>query len=120
MELKINGVELTAYPSSFSVDIMDLDSAEGSGRTADGYGYRDRVRAGVRKISMTWGPLRWDEISAILQAFQDEYFDVTYPDPMSGQYETRTFNVGDRSAPFAVSRDGEIIWTGLKFNLVER
>lgn len=117
--IKINGVDI-ATPSTFQVGILDLDSSEGSGRTMDGISYRDRIRAGVRKIEMSWGPLPWSEVSKILQAIQDEYFECTYPDPMTGQYETRTFYVGDRTAPFAVSRGDEIYWTGLKFSLTEQ
>lgn len=118
--IKINGVDLPATPSSFRVISQDLDSAEGSGRTADGRQYRDRIRAGVRKLEFGFGILTWQQISTIYQLMENEYFDVTYPDPYSGQYETRTFQVGDRDAAFAVSRGNEILWAGLKFNLVER
>lgn len=118
--IKINGVDLPATPSTFRVSSMDLDSAEGSGRTMDGVGYRDRIRAGVRKIEMAFGVLSWQEISEIYQLMTNEYFEVTYPDPYSGRFETRTFNVGDRDAAFAVKRGDEIMWAGLKYNLVER
>lgn len=118
--LLINGVPMAATPSFFQVGLMDLDDAEGTGRSADGYGYRDRIRAGVRKIEMSFGLLTWAEISAQLQQVEDEYIKFTYPDPYSGKYETRTFNSGDRTAAFAVSRGNDFYWTGLKFNLVEQ
>jgi len=117
--IKINGVSLPASPSSFQVTVLDLDDAEATKRTADGTMHRDRI-AVKRKIDMTWGPLNWSDTSAILQAVQNEFFQCTYPDPMSGQLETRTFYVGDRVAPFLVKREGEIYWTGLKLTLTER
>lgn len=118
--IKINGVSLAAAPSTFQVTLLDLDSAEGSGRTLDGQGYRDRIRAGIRKIDMSWGPLSQADTSQILQLIQNEYFECTYPDPMTGQMETKTFYVGDRVAPFLVRRGDEIYWSGLKLTLTER
>lgn len=118
--IKINGVDLPTTPSSLRVLSMDLDSAEGSGRTADGQGYRDRIRAGVRKLELAFGILSWSEVSTIYQLMENEYFEVTYPDPYSGKFETKVFNVGDRDAAFAVSRGNDICWAGLKYNLVER
>lgn len=117
--IKINGVDLPATPSTFQVTVLDLDDGEASKRTADGTLHRDRI-ATKRKIDMTWGPLNWADTSQILQAVQNEFFQCTYPDPMTGRMETKTFYVGDRVAPFAVSRGNEIYWTGLKLTLTER
>lgn len=117
--IKINGVDLPATPSSFQVTVIDLDDSEATKRTADGTLHRDRI-AVKRKIDMSWGPLNWSDTAAILQAVQNEFFQCTYPDPMTGKMETKTFYVGDRVAPFAVSRGSEIYWTGLKLTLTER
>lgn len=117
--ITINGVDIAAAPSVFQVTLLDLDDAEASVRTADGTMNRDRI-AVKRKIEMSWGPTSPSETSQILQAIQNEFFECTYPDPMTGQMETKTFYVGDRVAPFAVQRDGEIYWTGLKLTLTER
>lgn len=117
--IKINGVSLPATPSTFQVTVLDLDDSEATKRTADGTMHRDRI-AVKRKIDMTWGPTRWADTSAILQAIQDEFIDCTYPDPQTGQYETKPFYVSDRVAPFVVKRGDEIYWAGLKFTLTER
>lgn len=117
--IKINGVDLAATPSSFQVTVLDLDDGEASVRTADGTMNRDRITV-KRKIDMTWGPTNRVDTAAILQAIQNEFFECTYPDPMTGQWETKTFYVGDRVAPFAVMRGSEIYWTGLKLTLTER
>lgn len=117
--IKINGVSLPATPSAFQVTVLDLDDGEASKRTADGLMHRDRI-AVKRKLDMTWGPLNRADTAAILQAVQNEFFECTYPDPQTGLDETKTFYVGDRVAPFAVSRGNEIYWSGLKLTLTER
>jgi len=117
--IKINGVSLPASPSSFQVTLIDLDDSEATKRTADGTLYRDRI-AVKRKIDMSWGPMNWIDTATILQLVQNEFFECTYPDPLTGKWETKTFYVGDRVAPFAVARNNEIYWTGLKLSLTER
>jgi len=119
MEIKINGIEIHVYPTTFNVTVADLDNGETSGRTADGRMYRDRI-AVKRKLEMSFGMLKWEELSAILQLVKDEFFEVYYPDTESGQYETRTFYCGDRTAGIAVLQDNVYYWNGLKLTLVER
>lgn len=118
MLLKINTVEIASYPSSFSVSVMDLDDAESTTRTADGTLTRDRITV-KRQIEMSWPALTWENLSAILTAMQDEFFDFYYPDPMTGSYETRTMYVGNRQAPIAIEKNGIIWWSGLQLTLTE-
>lgn len=119
MILKINNVEIPEYPDSFSVTPLDIDNGESTVRTADGTLNRDRV-AVKRQIEMSWGMLKWNEVSAILQAMSGVFFDFYYPDPMTGTYVTKKFYVGNRPTPAALSKDGEIFWMGLKITLTER
>lgn len=119
MILKINNVEISAYPKEFSVTPMDLDNGESSVRTADGTLTRDRI-AVKRQIDMSWGVLSWSEMSGILQAMSGVFFDFYYPDPMTGTYVTKTMYVGNRPAPAALSKDGDILWKDLKVILTER
>lgn len=115
--LKINGVAIAA-PAVFKVDISDLDGE--AGRNARGNLIRDRV-AVKRKLECEWGPLKNSEISTLLQAVKDEFFQVTYPDPMTGNNQTKTFYVGDRSAPALYKEsNGQMLWHGLTMNLIER
>lgn len=117
--MKINGKEVAAYPSSFTVTMLDIDDGESSVRTSNGMLSRDRV-AVKRQIEMSWGVLKWSEISGVLTAMEDVFFPVTYPDPMTGKYETKTFYVGNRPAPFAVAQGNEVLWSGLKVTLTEQ
>lgn len=107
-----------ATPKSFVVDLSDIDGE--STRNALGDLIRDRI-AVKRKLSCDWEPLRMDQISALLQAVQNEFFQVTYPDPMTGSMRTSFFYVGDRTAPmYWQAPDGSYLWKGLSMNLVEQ
>lgn len=114
--IQINGVAI-ATPKSFKVTINDLDGE--SNRNARGELIRDRI-AVKRKLECEWAPLSMSEISTILQAMQDVYFSVTYPDPMEGIMLTKTFYVGDRTAPIYRNIDGNILWEGLSMNFIEK
>ncbi len=117
--LKINGTPVRS-PSVFQADIYDLDS-ENTQRNTLGEMLRDRV-AVKRKLICEWPPLTMEEVAPILQAVTDVYFSVTYPDPVTGnKQETKTFYVGDRSAPLLfVRQNGEYLWEGLKMNFIEK
>lgn len=119
MYLAINGTEIAVYPSEFKVSVMDLDDADSTYRTADGTLTRDRV-AVKRQIDMTFGALKWDQVSALLQSMSAEFFSFTYPDVMTGAQQTITVYVGDRSAGVAIYKNGVYWWTDLQFTLTER
>lgn len=116
--LQINGVTITT-PKSFQWDLMDIDGQ--STRTASGEMTRDKITE-KRKLSIEWGPLSDGEISTILNAISQTFFQCTYPDAKGGGLETRTFYTGDRSTPaFSWNRDfTKIKWNGLKANFIEK
>lgn len=114
MGLQINGVEV-ATPKSFKVNIIDLDS-DNTVRNANGVLLRDRLRV-MRTIDCEWGPLTASEMSTILQTVSPTGVSVTYPDPMSGQFETKTLYAGNRVSP---AYDFNLnIWQGLTMTLTE-
>lgn len=113
----VNGVAIKT-PSSFSWGLQDVsDSA--SGRTQDALMHKNRI-AQKRKLSLSWLAPTPAETAAILQAFNPEYISITYPDAMSGQNETRTFYVGDRSAPMKIWNVGHKRYETLSFDVIER
>jgi len=117
--LAINGTEVNVYPASFQVTVLDLDDGETTTRTADGTLSRDRI-AVKRQIEANWPPMRWEQLSILLQMMADTFFDLTYPDPMTGRMETKTFYVGNRTSPVAFERNGMYWWNGLEMTLTER
>lgn len=116
--LKINGVTMPE-PSALEWSLQDL-STEDSGRTLDGTMFKDKVSQ-KRKLSCEWPPMKWSEISTLLTAVnQSVMMSVTYPDAMSGQYETRTFYVGDRTAPVKRLIAGNELWDRTSFDFIEQ
>lgn len=113
--LIINGVAVKS-PQKFQVGIQDIDGE--TGRNANGDMVRDRITT-KRKLDCEWGMLTQDEMSQLLNAVSSEFFTVSYPDPILGQ-TTKTFYVGDRTAPSYSFTDKFKPWSGAKFNLVER
>ena len=115
MSLIINGVTVVT-PKSFKVSISDVDGE--TGRNARGDMVRDRV-AVKRKLECEWGLLSQAEMSALLTAVKSEFFTVSYPDPEVG-IVSRTFYVGDRSAPAYSWANNLKPWSGLSMNFIER
>ncbi|CAM2948845.1 DUF6711 domain-containing protein [Hathewaya histolytica] len=114
--LKINGLTIVA-PKSFKVSINDLDGE--TTRNARGDLIRDRI-AVKRKLECEWGPLKDNEISNLLKVVTSVYFSVEYPDPVEGKRLSKTFYVGDRSAPMYFVKDGVPLWQGLSMNFIEK
>lgn len=113
--LKINGVDIAA-PKVFEVTISDLDGE--SNRNLNGDMVRDRI-AVKRKINLEWPPLSQSKISTLLTAVSSVFFTVTFPDPQQGMI-TKTMYVGDRTSPAYQFKDGEVKWSGLKMNFIEK
>ena len=113
----VNGTAIKT-PSSFIWGLQDVsDSA--SGRTQDTIMHKNRVGQ-KRKIALGWNNPTKEEAAAILQAFNPEYINVTYPDAMSGTDETREFYVGDRSAPMKMWTVKKKIYSQISFDIIER
>ncbi|MBO9597844.1 MAG: hypothetical protein J7559_08525 [Cohnella sp.] len=119
MLIKINGVDIASKPNKFVVTVLDLDDADSTARTADGTLTRDRI-AVKRQVQMSFPALKWPVLSELMKSMADEFFELYYPDSMSGKYETRTMYVGNRESPVAMERNGEMIWSGLELTLTEQ
>lgn len=106
-------------PSKFTFGLQDI-SLPDAGRLEDGTMEKMRV-CQKRKIDLEWNGLTWAETASIMSAFNPEYISVTYPDMMSGGYQTRQFYVGDRTAPVVLWFDdsGHKVTDKLAFNIIE-
>lgn len=119
MDIRINGASIAAKPSEFQVEVLDLDDADTTTRTANGVLNRDRV-AVKRQIQVSWPPLPMNKMSALLKQMSGVYFEFYYPDPMEGKYVTKTVYVGNRPAPMAIEKNGVVWWDSLKVTLTEK
>lgn len=117
--LKINGTDIKD-PQTMQWDIADLDSEDGAGRNQKGELFRDRI-AVKRQLTLTWPPLRSAEMAALLQAMEDTFFTLSYPDAYTGTRVEGTFYAGDRSAPmYRYDSENGWLWEGLSVTFMEK
>lgn len=103
-------------PSEYTVDLEDVSQPD-AGRTQDGKMHKKRIGQ-LRKLHLKWWNIDTATVYQILSAFQEEYLEVFFWDPIRGQYTQQIFYVGDRSMP---AYSGELdIWSDLEFNLIQR
>lgn len=104
-------------PDTYTWKLEDISSSD-AGRTESTI--MDKMRIGqIVGIELSWLWLTTAEISAILKAFNPEYINVCYLDPMEGDYITAEFYVGNRSAPLYSPSNGGL-WSNVSFNLIKR
>ena len=106
-------------PAELEWNLSDLDGDD-TGRNQSGDLFRDRV-AVKRKIKCTWLPMDGTNMSKLLSAVTDPFFELTYPDALDGKSRTITCYVGDRSAPIMrPNNDGVWMWGQISMNFIER
>ena len=115
--ISINGVALPD-PSEFTWGLQDISDSD-SGRTEDTIMHKNRIGQKVT-ISLGWNNISTDKAATILNAVQPEYLSATYFDPLDGATVTKTFYVGDRTAPIKWWNVKGKIYSKLSFNLIER
>lgn len=116
----VNGVNLLNYVAEDGikwtrVDVEDADA----GRTMDGVMHRGRVASKVR-LDITCRPLKTSEAMAVLRAIIPEYVTVRYIDPQDGSVTRTMYSNNIPTICATVDSDGNPIWKGLTFPLIER
>lgn len=115
-----NLADITPDPAELTWGLQDISTAD-AGRTQSGKMYKMYVTQ-KRKLQLSWVLPTAAQASAILQAFNHEYFYVRYFDVLNNRHETREFYVGDRTAPFKwfkLPKKGTRM-ASLKFDIIER
>lgn len=113
--ISVGGVSVKC-PSTYEWSLQDISNSD-AGRTESTIMDKNRIGQCV-KIQLAWQNITTEEASAILTAFNPEYLNITYLDPMVGGPRTSVFYVGDRSAPAYNTRMG--LWSNVAFNIIER
>lgn len=111
--LRINGTELPA-PTDYSVQYSDIDSSD-TGRSENGVLLRNRIRAGVAKISVSWKMLSQSETDTVLHAVSGESFSVEY----YGGDSAATMYAGDKSLQLVSIDTNNTAWYSVSVNLIE-
>lgn len=118
INLRMDGTGTIPSPSAMKYGLQDVSAAQ-SGRTDDAIMHKNRIGQ-KRKLDLEWSGLTPAQVSTVLQAFNPEYIEVEYWDALDGQYETRTFYVGDRSAPVKIWAVGRKYYEKVSFNIIEQ
>lgn len=112
----VNGSTNIPSPSSYLWELDDI-SAPGAGRTEDTVMHKKRIGQ-VVGLELSWRNISTEAASIILQAFNPEYINVRYLDPLTGGFTTSEFYVGNRSAPIYNASLG--VWSNISFNIIKR
>lgn len=112
---KVGGATLPC-PSKYEWKLSDVSDAD-AGRTEDALMHKNRIAQKVH-LDLSWNYITTANASKILKAFNPEYISVQYLDPMQNKYQTKTFYVGDRSAPAYNTKMG--LWENVSFDIIEQ
>ena len=117
--VEIDGYDITPFIAEEGIkyELNDID-APSSGRTMDGKMHRARVTQKV-KIGFSFVPVVSEVVEYILKSINNQTCMVRYIDPILG---VRTCEMYSGTKTIAIRRiniDGNIMWTGLTFNLIE-
>lgn len=113
--INVGGVDLPA-PGSYQVTISDIVKND---RNAAGNAILELI-ATKRTIDVGWDYLNGTDCSTILTAIDPLTFTVTYYDPKTNGNNTGTFYKSDRPFPMLSYFGGQPVWTGVKFQLIEK
>lgn len=108
-------------PSTCRIAIQDIDAESGTGRSlATGDAFRDYISTKF-KVELEWNILTWKEAAAILALVKDGgFFDVTIPNPKTGELVTKTFYASDREVYAEPGDYARERYSRLAFNLIEQ
>ena len=115
--IRVDGVDMP-NPSRLNWSLQDVSIGD-SGRDDTGYMFKGRV-CQKRKLELEWSAVSPSVASTILQAFNPEYINVRYFDPMANAWQIKNFYVGDRSAPVKIWSVNQKIFETVKFDIIER
>lgn len=117
---KIDGVDFSRFiaDSGIAWSRSDLESDK-AGRTLDGKMHRGRVATKIR-LDITCLPQNAANTSLILNAIYPEFVTVEYDDPMYGHVTKTMYSNNNPAKLVTVYDDGEMLWDGITFPLIEQ
>lgn len=113
--LKIDGVELPEV-ATYKVTLSDADGPN-SGRSETAVMNRDRVRANIAKIELSWKNVETEDMKKIISAVTPEEFTVDY---FFGTMRNAEMYAGDKTIDLKVTNESgtTAVWD-INVNLVE-
>lgn len=102
-------------PTDYDVEIQDVDSSD-TGRGETGVMNRERVRAGIYKVSLTFSNITSADVLAIKKAISPERVSVTLFD---GENETAEMYAGNRKLTLKSVDDESNCYWDVSFSMTE-
>lgn len=120
MVFKIDGVNCLPYvdDEGFAWGRNDVESSE-AGRTMDATMHRGRI-AIKKRLDITCKPLTTAQTRVLLNLIRPEFVEVEYTDPMDGIIYATMYSNNVPATVMSLDEDGNPVWTGIKFPLIER
>ena len=116
----MNNVDLLPYLAEDGLQWTRFDvEAPDTGRTLDGVMHRGRVATKVR-LDVTCRPLKTAEIMTVLRAIDPEFVTVRYVDPLLGLVSKTMYANNIPALCANVYDNGNAVWKGFTFPLIER
>ena len=116
--ITVNGTAIPSPDMPFKWSLNDI-SSEDSGRDLNGSMDKDEVAKKVT-LDCTWSHRTAADISLLLNTVKPHTFvEVNYPDPMAGDFTSKTFYTGDVNCEMDGSDSGEMYWSA-KLTFIER
>ena len=117
MTLIVNGIDYTPDLVGYTVNIEPIGQWE---RNAYGRLVGDLI-AYKSKLSLSWGILKADKFSLLLNSLAPFFVTVQYDDPKSNAVATSDFYASPRTGSLAfIDTEGVNWWRDVSFNLIER
>ena len=115
--IRVNGVDMP-NPSKLNWSLQDVSIGD-SGRDDTGYMYKGRITQ-KRKLELEWSAVAPSVASTILNAFNPEYVNVRYFDPLLNAWQIKNFYTGDRKGNVKIWTVKSKLYETISFDIIER
>lgn len=118
--LIINGHDYSGFVAEDGYQWEDNDiDGDGAGRAMDTMMDRDLL-ADKTKLQISCRDLLQSESSAILTDIKQEFYEATVLDACKGEITCQMYTSSRKAAIAVIRDDGEVVWSGLNFSMIER
>jgi hypothetical protein len=118
--LIINGHDYSGFVAEDGYQWEDNDiDGDGAGRAMDTMMDRDLL-ADKTKLQISCRDLLQSESSAILTDIKQEFYEATVLDACKGEISCQMYTSSRKAAIAVIRDDGEVVWSGLSFSMIER
>ena len=121
MVFKINGVNCLPFleDEGFAWKRNDVESPNSGRITMDAQMVRGRI-AIKKRLDVSCKELSTSDTMTLLNLIRPEFVEVEYTDPMDGLVVTTMYSNNVPATVMVINEDGNPVWKGIKFPLIEK